>query len=54
MRTWWFPILSLKKYINLSPMILEALVQYKKDVVEGSFPGPEHTFGIKNEELEKL
>lgn len=43
-----------KKYINLSPMILEALQQYKKDVVEGSYPGPEHSFSIKDEELKKL
>jgi 3-methyl-2-oxobutanoate hydroxymethyltransferase len=43
-----------KKYINLSPMILEALEQYKKDVVEGTFPGPEHSFGIKEDELKKL
>jgi 3-methyl-2-oxobutanoate hydroxymethyltransferase len=43
-----------KKYINLSPMILEALQQYKKDVVDGSFPGPEHTFSIKDDELKKL
>ncbi len=43
-----------KKYINLSPMILEALVEYKKDVQEGKYPGPEHSFSIKEEELKKL
>jgi 3-methyl-2-oxobutanoate hydroxymethyltransferase len=43
-----------KKYINLSPMILEALQQYKKEVTEGIFPGPEHSFGIKEEELKKI
>ena len=43
-----------KKYINLSPMILAALEEYKKDVVEGKFPAPEHSFSIKEEELKKL
>lgn len=43
-----------KKYINLSPMILEALENYKKEVQEGKFPAPEHSFSIKEEELKKL
>jgi len=43
-----------KKYINLSPMILSALEEYKNDVVEGRFPAPEHSFSIKEEELKKL
>ncbi len=43
-----------KKYINLSPMILEALQQYKKEVEAGSYPGPEHSFSIKDDELKKL
>ncbi len=43
-----------KKYINLSPLILSALEEYKKDVIEGKFPAPEHSFSIKEEELEKL
>jgi len=43
-----------KKYVNLSPLILEALQNYRKDVVEGQFPGPEHTFSIKDSELKKL
>ena len=43
-----------KKYLNLSPMILTALEDYRKDVLEGKFPGPEHSFNIKEEELRKL
>jgi 3-methyl-2-oxobutanoate hydroxymethyltransferase len=43
-----------KKYLNLSPMILTALEEYKKDVIEGKFPGSEHSFSIKEEELKKL
>jgi 3-methyl-2-oxobutanoate hydroxymethyltransferase len=43
-----------KQYVNLSPLILEALQRYKKDVEEGTFPGPEHSFTIKEEEFRKL
>jgi 3-methyl-2-oxobutanoate hydroxymethyltransferase len=43
-----------KQYINLSPMIKAALVQYKTEVEEGTFPGPEHSFSMKKEEMEKL
>ncbi len=34
-----------KQYVNLSPGIKEALIQYKTEVEEGTFPGPEHSFG---------
>ena len=43
-----------KKYINLSPMIQKALEEYKEEVIQGKFPGPEHSFSIKEEELQKL
>ena len=43
-----------KQYINLSAMILLAVKEFKQEVVEGKFPGPEHSFTIKKEELEKL
>lgn len=43
-----------KQYINLSPSIREAIVEYKKEVENGSFPGPEHSFSMKQEEAEKL
>jgi len=43
-----------KKYINLSPLILEAVEQYKLEVSEGRFPTKEQSFTIKQEELEKL
>ena len=43
-----------KQYINLSSMIKAALVQYKNEVEEGSFPGPEHSFSMKKEEMEKI
>ena len=43
-----------KKYINLVPLISEAIAEYKKEVIEGRFPAREHSFTIKEEELKKL
>jgi 3-methyl-2-oxobutanoate hydroxymethyltransferase len=43
-----------KQYVNLSPRIKEALVQYRRDVEAGTFPGPEHIFSMKAEEAEKI
>jgi 3-methyl-2-oxobutanoate hydroxymethyltransferase len=43
-----------KQYINLAPKIKEALLQFKREVEEGAFPGPEHTFSIKEEEANKI
>lgn len=43
-----------KRYVNLSPQIREALLQYKKEVKDGSFPGPEHSFVMKPGEAEKI
>ena len=43
-----------KKYIDLSPMILEALKKYKSDVEHQSFPGPEHSFKMDEAEFRKL
>ncbi len=43
-----------KKYVDLSSLILEALKKYKEEVTNGIFPGMEHSFTIKKEELEKI
>jgi 3-methyl-2-oxobutanoate hydroxymethyltransferase len=43
-----------KKYINLAPQIQKALEEYRDDVINEKFPGPEHSFTIKEEELQKL
>jgi 3-methyl-2-oxobutanoate hydroxymethyltransferase len=43
-----------KQYINLSPKIKEALIQFKTEVEEGTFPGPEHSFVMNKEEAEKI
>lgn len=43
-----------KQYINLSPMILDAIKEFRQEVLEGKFPDAEHSFTIKKEEMEKL
>ena len=43
-----------KQYINLSPLILEAIKNYRQEVLDGKFPAKEHSFSISKEELEKL
>ncbi|MDD4900205.1 MAG: 3-methyl-2-oxobutanoate hydroxymethyltransferase [Candidatus Omnitrophica bacterium] len=43
-----------KKYANLSPLILAAVEEYKKEVIEQKFPDEAHSFTIKEEELKKL
>ena len=43
-----------KKYVDLQPLIMEALKAYKKEVKEGSFPGTEHGFTISDDVLDKL
>lgn len=43
-----------KKYINLSPLISQAIEEYKNEVIQGKFPTSEHSFTIKEEELKKL
>jgi 3-methyl-2-oxobutanoate hydroxymethyltransferase len=43
-----------KKYLDLSSSIQKAMEQYKIEVLEEKFPGPEHSFAIKDEELKKL
>jgi 3-methyl-2-oxobutanoate hydroxymethyltransferase len=43
-----------KQYINLTPMIRDAITQYKKEVETGKFPGPEHSFSMDKKEAKKL
>jgi len=38
-----------KQYINLIPMIREAIIRYKTEVEAGEFPGPEHTFKMNKD-----
>jgi 3-methyl-2-oxobutanoate hydroxymethyltransferase len=43
-----------KQYVNLAPQIRDALIQFKTDVDNGVFPGPEHSFAMKEEEASKI
>lgn len=43
-----------KKYVNLSAMIVEAVQMYKQEVLEGKFPAQEHSFSINKTEVDKL
>lgn len=43
-----------KKYANLNDVILNALEEYKADVVSGQFPSEEYCYGMKDSELDKV
>ena len=43
-----------KRYANLHESIMQGLQGYRSEVENGSFPGPEHGFGIDEEVLKKL
>ncbi|MFH1777758.1 MAG: 3-methyl-2-oxobutanoate hydroxymethyltransferase [Candidatus Omnitrophota bacterium] len=43
-----------KQYVNLSREITAAIGQYIKEVKDKKFPGPEHCFSIKEEEIKKI
>ena len=43
-----------KQYAQVRKTILEALKEYKEDVLAATFPGPEHCFKMPDEALEQL
>jgi len=43
-----------KKYANLAEVIGQALEQYKREVERGVYPGPEHTYHMKDEVLREI
>lgn len=43
-----------KQYTNVRKIIIEALKEYNRDVQEGNFPGPEHSFKMADETLTEL
>jgi len=43
-----------KQYTNIRKVILEALNEYKQEVVDLKFPAPEHSFKMPDEALEEL
>jgi len=44
----------LKKYANIRKVIKDAVNEYSKEVREGSFPDPEHSFEMSEEESGRL
>lgn len=44
----------LKVYLDLNQIIVEALTQFRTEVEQGQFPGPEHSYEIDERELGKL
>jgi 3-methyl-2-oxobutanoate hydroxymethyltransferase len=43
-----------KQYTNIRKIILEALSEYKQEVLDVEFPAPEHSFKMPEEALEEL
>ncbi len=43
-----------KQYTKIRPIIIDALKEYKKDVIETGFPAAEHSFAMSDEALEQL
>ncbi len=43
-----------KQYTKIRPTIINALKAYKDEVVEATFPGPEHSFKMSDKALEQL
>jgi 3-methyl-2-oxobutanoate hydroxymethyltransferase len=43
-----------KQYAQLGQEMLKALTRFREEVEQGLFPGPEHGFTMKEEELEKI
>ncbi|MBC9783926.1 3-methyl-2-oxobutanoate hydroxymethyltransferase [Heliobacterium chlorum] len=43
-----------KKYANIGPTIKDALNTYAQEVSDGTFPGPEYSFGMDSNEMKRL
>ena len=43
-----------KQFLQVRPIILEGIKEYKKEVQEVTFPGPEHSFKMPEETVEQL
>ncbi len=43
-----------KQYLNLNALILDAVSKYRSEVLDGKFPGKEHSFSMRQEEVNKL
>jgi len=43
-----------KKYVDLGPQIVQAVKQYKQEVISGQFPDDAHSFHLSQDEIKKL
>lgn len=43
-----------KQYLQIRPIILDGIKEYKKEVQEATFPAPEHSFKMPEETVEQL
>jgi 3-methyl-2-oxobutanoate hydroxymethyltransferase len=43
-----------KQYTNVRKIIIAALKEYNQEVLDGKFPGPEHSFKMADKTLEEL
>ena len=43
-----------KQYTNIRKVILDALSEYKQEVLDVKFPAPEHSFKMPEEALDQL
>jgi 3-methyl-2-oxobutanoate hydroxymethyltransferase len=43
-----------KKYVDLGPQIIQAVKQYKNEVISGQFPDDAHSFHMSPDEIKKL
>jgi len=44
----------LKRYVDLAPIVLQALADFRTDVEEEKFPEPKHTYQMNMKELQKV
>jgi 3-methyl-2-oxobutanoate hydroxymethyltransferase len=44
----------LKVYLDLTEIIVQSLTEFRTEVEQGQFPGPEHSYQIEEDELDKL
>lgn len=51
---WEFKSKFVKRYCEAGKIIQDALTEFAAEVRSGQFPGPEHFYEMKDEELEKL
>ena len=43
-----------KRYAELGTQVVSAMRTYREEVLDGTFPGPQHSFTIKDQELDEL